>query len=350
MQVNPDLSRVSPHIERAEGPKEMLSVSAHHGGRTKVRINYSSLDLIQTCPRKAYYLLERKLTTKSEPPATLYGKAIHAALEVFYSHPHRDRSMPRDFLEHAELIPAHVEPPEEHFLYSAVSKFCEVAGPLRALPESDKRSLGTGIWTLYHYFKMYLSDPYVVYADEAGPVTERRFSLPLVTTDSLEIELFGTIDVVLKHETTGVIIPTDHKTSSIVGADFFNRLKPNAQYTGYLLGAQQVLGLETDSFMVNCIQVKPKPTTSRGQPPNFPRQITKRSPADIEEFREQVLYSVMSFLEWRMADKWPLGPTNSCANYGGCQFLKVCGAPSVMRESIITNEFTDGRMPNAEPS
>lgn len=348
MQIEIDVSQVLPELGRSTSePKQMLSV-AEVDGRTKVQVNYSSLDLIQTCPRKSYYVLERKLRTQNESPALLYGTAIHKALEVFYSHPARDRTMPKDFLKCAELIPSGVQPSEEHFLYSAVQKFCEVAAPLSALPDNDKRSLSTGIWTLFHYFQAYLNDPYVVYCDEAGPVVERRFSLPIYSGTDFDIELFGTIDAVLKHDHTGVILPCDHKTSSIVGTDFYNRLRPNAQYTGYLLGAQRVLGLSTDSFMVNCIQVKPRPTTSRGQPPHFPRQVTKRSAEDFVEFVDVVVFAVGNYLSWRRSHIWPLGPTNSCANYGGCQFLDVCSAPSSLRESIISNKFINEGAPQCQ--
>jgi len=337
MKISPDLTKVMPDLIRT-GTKEMISVRTLDG-ITYVRINFSSVDLIQTCPRKAQYVLSRNLKAKSEPAATLYGSAIHKALEVFYSHSRRDRTMPKDFLEHAELIPAGVVPPEEHFLYDAIQKFCEVAAPLRALPESDKRSLSTGIWTLYHYFKTYLDDPYVVYCDEHGPVTERQFTLPVITDGPVRVDLFGTIDVVLQNEHNGIILPTDHKTSSIVGVDFYNRLKPNHQYTGYLLGAQQVLGLDTDSFMVNCIQVKQKPLTARGQPPHFPRQVTKRSPEDIAEFKDVLLHTVTTFLACHKSGIWPLGPVNSCTMYGGCNFLDVCGAPNSLRETMLAAKY-----------
>lgn len=332
-QVSPDLGRAS------SGPKEMLSVIELEGGRTKVRINYSSLDLIQTCPRKSYYQLERKLQSRNETPATLYGSAIHKALEVFYSHQARVRTMPKDFLKHAELIPFGTVPPTDHFLYTAVEKFCEVAKPLAALPDTDKRSLSTGVWTLYHYFQTYLEDPYVVYCDESGPVVERKFSLTIYSSDSLEVELFGTIDAVLRNDHTGVILPCDHKTSSVVGTDFYNRLRPNHQYTAYSMGAQKVLGLTTDSFMVNCIQVKPRPLTARGSAPHFPRQITKRNEEDFEEFVDAMVSAVGNYLSWKCSSIWPIGPTNSCASYGGCKFLEVCGAPKSLRPAIIDNKF-----------
>lgn len=340
MHITVDLSEVSPDLGRpASAAHEMLSVSQSPDQRPVVRINYSSLDIIQTCPRKASYLLDRKLRSRNESPALLYGSAIHKALEVFYSHPARERTIPRDFLKHAELIPANVVPPTDHFLYTAIREFCRIAEPLKALPDDNKRSLNTGIWTLFNYFQTYIQDPYVIYCDDNGPVVERKFSLPIYSGSLFDIELFGTIDAVLRHDHTGVILPCDHKTSSVVGMDFYNRLRPNHQYTGYLLGAQRVLGLETDSFMVNCIQVKPRPVTTRGQAPHFPRQITKRNEQDFSEFIDVLVAAVGQYLNWKKSGVWPLGPTNSCANYGGCQFLDVCGAPASLRPAIIENKF-----------
>jgi hypothetical protein len=327
----------------AGAPKEMLSVvRSPDGTPTKVRINYSSLDIIQSCPRKAWYLLKRGIRSQVESPATVYGTAIHKALEVFYSHPSAVRELPRDFLKHAELMAAGVPAPEEHFLYDAIQSFVRAAAPLATLPESDKRSLSTGVWTLWHYFQTYIKDEYVVHCDENGPITERLFSLPLCEVGGICIELFGTIDCVLRHERTGVILPCDHKTSSVVGNDFYSRLKPNAQYTGYLLGAREVLGLDTDSFLVNCIQVKPRPVTARGQPPHFPRQVTKRTEEDFAELRDMLAEAVANWLHWDATDVWPLGPVNSCTMYGGCSFLEVCAAPHSIRENILKAKFTEG--------
>ena len=50
-------------------------------------INSSSVDLIQTCRRKAYYALERNLRGGDESEAQLFGTAIHRAMEAFYGAP-----------------------------------------------------------------------------------------------------------------------------------------------------------------------------------------------------------------------------------------------------------------------
>lgn len=341
MQINPDISALAPLLVPSAGaPKEMLTVR-DEGDRTIVYINYSSLDIIQTCPRKAQYVLSRGLRSLVEPASLAYGTAIHKALEVFYSHPSRVRTMPVNFSKHAELIPAGVEPPEQHFLYDAVKAFCSAGAGLAALPEADQRSLSTGIWTLTHYFDTYLKDEYVVYCDDKGPVTERKFHLELgELSPGVTVVLIGQIDVALQHERTGVVLPADHKTTSMMGNEFFTRCKPNHQYTGYLLGARSVLGIDTDSFLVNGIEVKKRPM--KGMMPKLTRQITKRSAEDIEEFYDVVSEAVSNYLNWEAQDVWPLGPVQSCASYGGCTFIDVCSSPQSLREDIIKAKFNTG--------
>lgn len=335
----PDFSQVRPDA-KTDNVKQMLTVTEDGGCRT-VRINSSSLGIILSCPRKSYYLLHRNLRSKSESPALTFGTAIHKALEVFYSWPKAERSIPITFKETSNRMAfAPVESwPTDHFLYKAIAAFIQAGSSLQMLPDSDKRSIPNGIWLLQHYFETYINDPYVVYSDANGPVTERTFELPLMEHPRLKIILFGTIDVVLRSELSGTILAADHKTSSVIGHDFFSRLKPNHQYTGYLMGAQQVLGLKTDSFLVNALQVKPKPVTARGTGPHFTRQITTRTPEDIIEFKDTVQWAVSSFLAWRDTNQWPLGDVNACTQWGGCSFLEVCGAPQQLRNNLLEAKY-----------
>lgn len=338
VEVTLDLSQVAPVIQRTAAVKEMLSVD-DSGPRTKIRINASSLSVIQACPRKSWYLLERKLRSSTESPAILFGTAIHKALEVFYSEPPGNRSLPKGFKDSSNLMGFGESAPEEHFLYRAVEAFVKVAEPLRALPDSDKRSITGGIWLLQNYFDAYINDPYVVMSDAEGPITERTCSALLYEDREVEIEVFGTIDVVLRHQVTGDCLPADHKTSSVVGNDFYNRLKPNHQYSGYIWLAQKCLGIMSDQFLVNCLEVKAKPKTARGSGPHFPRQITKRTGEDLQEWSEVVVHAVKQYLGWRRANVWPLGSVDTCTFWGGCSFLEVCGAPQSLRENILSSKF-----------
>jgi hypothetical protein len=325
----------APILIPIEKKKEMMSVRVE-GSKTFVRINSSSLSIIQECKRKALYSLKEEWATENESPATLFGSAIHKALEVFYSGDPAERKLP--LLEHMELMSyGHQVPGEESdLLLRATRAFVEKAKPLAALPETDKRSIQNGVYTLWHYFKAYLDDPFVAYVDEQGPFVERNCSFVLFDTPELQIEYFGTIDLVMQHTQTKEIVVCDHKTSSVVGTEFYNRLKPNHQYTGYLMGVRRQFGLDVNSFMVNCIQVKEKPKTSRGTPPNFPRQITTRDAMDFMEFEGAVVWAVREYLR----GSWPIGQTNACATYGGCKYLAVCAAPESMRKGILQSKFT----------
>ena len=335
------------HVVLQGKPKEMLTVRTEADGTLNVKINSSSLSILQECWRKSYYSLVRQLKSNVEGPATLYGTAIHKALEVFYSGHKEERKLPDDFTKTVELMGAGApaSPLEEAALpLRAIRAFLDAAAPLSALPASDKRSHATGAWTLEHYFRTYVDDPYVILRDAAGaPMGEKIVECEVWREPGLAITLFGTIDCILRNEENGTVLVTDHKTSSVVGEQFYNRLKPNHQYTGYLVLAQRVLGLDTNAFMVNCIQVKAKPVTSRGTPPNFPRQVTTRSEEDIAEFIMTLRYYVRQFLELRAQgdgeEHFPLGHVSTCASYNGCQYLKVCGAPSILRENILEAEF-----------
>ena len=337
MQINPDFSDLRPKA-KSEPIKEMLSVTCTPSG-TKVRINSSSLSTILTCMRKANLQLNEKWQSRMASPALAYGSAIHKALEVFYAHPKKEREFPKNFKEHSELMISGVMPEEEHFLYDAIATFLETGKTLAALPDTDKRSLASGIWLLQNYFKVYLKDPFVIHRDGFGPLVERTFALPLYQSNQLSIELFGTIDFILCHEVTGQIIPGDHKTSSVLGVDFFNRLRPNHQYTAYLMGAREILNIDSDCFMVNGIQVKAKPLTQRGGPPLFTRQITERNEQDFEEFRQTVIWAVKRYLEALDSGVWPIGHVDACASYGGCSYLDVCSQSHAIRKNILEAKF-----------
>lgn len=331
------IDSATPSLSIPVDDKEMISVT-NDSGKTTVKINSSSLSVLQECPRKSNYLLYNKFHKKSQSPAVLFGSAIHAALEVFYNSSRADRTLPKNYKTVIQDL-ENMEAPEDHLLYKSAKAFVDKAEPLRNIPPSDKRSLQAGLWSLAHYFETYIDDPFVVMEDKDGPIVERRVEYKLYESEKMDIVYFGTIDVVLKNQRTNQILVCDHKTSSIVGNDFFNRLKPNHQYTGYLLGAKECLGIKTDSFLVNCIQVKPKPVTSRGKPPHFLRQVTRRDETDYVEFRQAVMYWVRQYLDWIAGDYWPLGHTNACSSYGGCQYLSVCSAPTEIRDNIINAEF-----------
>lgn len=334
--VEPDFGRVTSIPLPAE-KKEMISV-VERDGRREVRVNYSSISLIQECPRKALYSLKEGYRAQTESPALVFGKAIHKALEVFYAGRVEERRM-GDF----EPLVYGRRPENPNLLERAIISFLDESAPLSSLPETDKRSQANGVWILSKYFERFLDDPYVTYVDERGPFLERTFTLNVRDDAELKIDIFGTIDFAFQHVATGDIVIGDHKTSSALmfgDSNYFDRDKPNLQYTLYALGAKRIFGLNTEDFMVNVIEVKARPKTSRGSGPSFPRQLTKRTEEDFSEAIEVVNHYVESYLKCADSGVWPMGSVDVCQKYGGCQFRQVCASPKSIRETILMNKFT----------
>jgi PD-(D/E)XK nuclease superfamily len=340
MYIDLSASQFSPVIQNTK--KEMISIQKING-LTKVRINSSSLSIIQECWRKAEYALVRNLKSNVESPATLFGSAIHKALEVFYSGTRKQRVIPNNFEGILSMIGCNQwdDDWDKSLLFRAVKAFVEVAQPLRSLPEGNKRSIGTGIWILENYFKTYIDDPFVVMQLDGKPIVEYKFSMPIWIDYGLEIEIFGQIDVVLQNIETGIILPCDHKTTSILGQQFYNRLNPNHQYTFYTWACNDVLGLKTESFLVNALQVKEQPKTLRGSPPQFARQVTTRTLEDFEDLRKTIVCSVKEFLKRIEDNYFPMTTPNPCASYTGCQYLTICSSPSQLKENIIAAKYQE---------
>lgn len=307
--------------------KEMISCEKK-GSKYFVKINYSSLDIINTCMRKARYLLHDGLRAKTESPALSFGTAIHKALEYWYQIPIEERKMPTHAHDIAQAIAYGQDAPDDP-VFNTVKEFVEAGGPLREVPQGDKRSLANGAKILVEYCKRYKDDGLTVVYDSLGePLIERMVTFRIYDNFDLAIDYFGTIDVILENRQTGVVAVTDHKTTSQLGKEFYNRVKPNHQYTGYVMGAEQALGIESRIFMVNGIQ-----TAKTKQ--EFARQFTNRNEEDFEELTNSVEFAVRNYIRALESGKWTQNAPQPCTMYGGCQFIKACEVPENIRANVI---------------
>lgn len=314
-------------------PKEMLTwtktANGHH-----VRINYSSLDLLQTCPRKAHYSLNLSLRQQQESDALAFGSAIHKALEHWYQLPVSERILPASLYEDADMLPFQQgNTSAKHGALEAIRQFVVAKKDILGnLPDDDKRSLTSGIRILKLYFKRYADDGFVVAADSSGPLIERKFSFIIYQSPTLTIEYFGTIDVVLRNEQTGLLMVADHKTTASLGKEFFDRCKPNPQYTGYVMGAKKALGIDTNLFMINGIQTAKTKT-------EFARQVTERSEEDFVELKDSVVYQVTNWMALQNIKSYPQSSPGPCSNYGGCQYRPICEVPNKVKQNVIAANY-----------
>ena len=324
--------------ENVSQPKEMLTCTKTPTGH-HVRINYSSLELIQTCLRKAHYSLNRKLRQDKESEALAFGSSIHKALEYWYQLDVSERELPRSLEEDAKMLAAGhaLDEPARHGALEAIRQFVLCRQHVLAfLPDNDKRSLMAGVALLKAYFKHYANDGFVVAKDANGAALVERFcSARMYDTPHLKIDYFGTVDCVLQNTQTGMLMVADHKTTAALGKEFYDRCKPNPQYTGYVWLAREALGIDTRLFMINGIQVAKTKT-------EFARQITDRTDEDFQELRSSVVHRVSEWIRLTEHDShhYPMTAPNPCSMYSGCTYRKVCEVPDSLKENVIQALFT----------
>ncbi len=332
------------HIDLALGAempvreaKEMLSTRNLPDGRTEIRINHSSYSLISSCKRKAHYALNRGLVSRHESEATLFGRAIHGALEVYYTAP---RSSRRAGTSECDDSVANMEAGLEPLPHgrcvrcAAQARFLEIAEPLKALDSSEKRSRRNGTSILDAYFDNYSDDPFVVLSDELGPIAERRVEMVLAEESDSRVVYFGTMDCAMINEETKHVLLCDHKTTSSLGADFLGRISPNFQFAAYMAAfRREHPEYDTRTFMVNGLLVAKTKQS-------FARQFTEISDSLIAEWRESMLDT--SYDWWaRLKSEGPytMNSPAPCGEWGGCQYKAICEVPGDLKESIISAQY-----------
>lgn len=330
---------------RAESDqKRMLEVTGLGTSQINVYINWSSLDVLQTCLRKANFALMQRLVPNEEHPALTTGKAVHKALEVWYSAPKQNRK-PSSFQS------------DENLQKMLRGEIPDLAGPdtrtasLFAFLEHTKSQLNVAdlgardrtrvVEILDQYFDHYLNDPFDLYRDAQGPMCERDVEFLLYddflsgsSTTRLCIHYFGTIDSVFQDRNTGEILICDHKTTSSLGKDFLNRIKPNFQYVGYFLAAREALKLPVKQFMVNGIQIAKTKT-------EFKRQFTYVTEDDIREFKTAVIWNVRKYVECLETETFPMSTPNACCMWGHCAYKRICEVPLSLQKSIISADYQE---------
>lgn len=315
-------------------PKRMLERRVDESGKIFYRINSSSLSVIQECLRKAQLQLFKGLRSEDESPALTFGKALHKALEYWYTLPRNQRSLDGRFTSDIKLMQAgHAQAePFENGVLESMRQFVLSSDALRVLPPDDLRSIGTGIKIFERYIKFYENDPFVVMRDIEGPLIERDFEFVLFEDNELQVVYMGTIDCMLQNEITAQIVCVDHKTSTRMN-ELASRAATSHQITGYIMAAHRSFNLPSvDTFIINGIQVAKTVH-------NLQRFPTTRTQQHFTELTQAVLFAIHNYENAIELNFWPQTAPGPCANYGGCPMLDVCSAPEFLKKTILENKY-----------
>lgn len=295
--------------------KRMLSIQApdlYYASEPTINektiyINASSVDVIQSCLRKSHYLIERNLKRSGdESEAQLFGSAIHAGLAVFYGCD-----------------------PGSRVLSDVLDAFMAYESRLQGAA-GTKRSVENGRKILEEYFKIYAADPWVSYVDASGPFVERSFEVPFGRVGNTRVVAFGAIDAILKNTETGELVVCDHKTTSTLGSQFYQQVKPRTQF-GLYSWAARAMGIPTKSVMMNGIQVAKTKT-------EFARVFADYGPEEDNELRLTIYDAATKYMSAVGSQIFPMS-TSQCSSWGGCQYHEICSAKAAQREYVIQSIY-----------
>jgi len=241
----------------------------------KMILDYTTLSDFLTCRKKYYWRHQRQLAPIEKPAAPTFGHACHTAWAVYY----RGGSV-EDALKAFE---------DEY-------KDFEV-------PEGDKRTMELGLKVLKDYFKRYAHNPFKVIDVEVSHKVEISDALTYAARIDTIIDWGGRIYVM------------EHKTTSALGARFFDQFKLCHQVDGYVFACEDKYG-KCDGVLIDaCLVAKTKF--------NCLRDIVGRDEGHSERFREE-LQEIARNIEWANKHKSYIQNKGACDYYGQCIYKDLC--------------------------
>ena len=297
-----------------------------------LQIDNSSLELFTTCPTQALFAKIYRRVKSGDRLPLIYGAAIHAGLEAYYSHAHT-------FNE--DII---------HAIYA------EFSGTTNEF--SNWRTPELACEALESYISHYSSDTWHILRDQAQkPLVEIPFSVPLGVVEvddefigppdylsqlfaypdstyvhNIHVYWTGKIDLIIKDESDIWIV--DHKTTSILSKSFFDDFHLNQATIGYVWAAR-TLSYPAVGLILNIIAARAPSKT--GTHLEFERRRFFYPSHRLDEFVPNTLSIVTNFIQQILHNDFPRHTKWCCGKYGTCQFHDVCLAPPSHRLQILNS-------------
>lgn len=304
-----------------------------------LRIDNSSLENFAACDRASFYRLIIGKTSAGSSALT-YGKAIHAALEIFY----------RDGYDISRMLAAgakqfELDPPDlgEWRTYQTFEKaivtYCRHYGLSEVSSDSFIPLTLNGAPAVEAKFEDHLGEvtinaelPFsreqlVVDATEAGPFFVSK----------LHIVWTGMVDVIAHQEPNNWIV--DHKTTSVEGPSYYDSFNMSQQFIGYVRSTRKLTQQPINGALLNVI-IGRKPTKT-GTNLDFSRRFYVYPEHLVAEWQDDVLSLIEDFVERLKSGYFPKR-TLWCTNkFGTCPFMDVCTLPEEHRNMMLdTSKYT----------
>ena len=295
----------------------------------------TSLGLFKTCPRLYAYTLIDGWEAKGESIHLRFGIEYHKALEDY------DRSRATG-TSHEDSIRQSVG--------SLVLRTAdwEVDEDSRAGKYKNSHSLRQLVIDYLDHFR---DDPAKTYIlDNGKPAVELSFRFELdfgpsrnnpgefgyspgqwALGVSQPYLLCGHLDRVV--DFNDQLLVMDRKTTTTTpGEYYFRQYEPNNQMSLYTLAGKVVLNSPIKGVVIDAAQVL------IDKPNKFVRGFTYRTPAQLEEWVQDLRITLSVAESYATEGYWPMNDT-ACDKFGGCRFRDVCSKDPSVRENFLKADF-----------
>lgn len=289
------------------------------GNNFHMTLDYSAMSQYRMCPRKFWYRYILGYDTESSD-ALAFGSSIHAGLATW----HRG-------LEPGETIESLIERVIKSF-YDEGNKTA-----IREINPEERRSLSYGEKLLRAYIEVYKRDPENTFK-AAKNGDEKLVELSMKYRVNSWLTYSGTCDMI-GELSDGSLATIEHKTTSYLGQQFYNKAKPNDQITGYIYLARKLFGLDIQSAVLNGLQTV---TTKLDKTPGdcFARVTTLRSTAEISEFEMEMVETAERIKNDIRSGFWLKNAPDACNLWNSlCPYSDVCNSSSENRIRILNGSF-----------
>lgn len=286
-----------------------------------LRIDNSTLEKFQTCPRSAfYYVIHRRTPNPSE--ALIAGGALHNGLEYLYTHGLTTSNLPNACAEvdkHFALNPSQYTWRNPHLVYKALEQYVskyEGNDPFEIVEYEGKpfveRSFELELGSVELNRELAWSQKYLCGEGEDTPLHVRK----------LFIVWIGKVDMLIR-DMLGLRV-LDHKTSSIMGDTFWRNFELSQQTLGYTWAAGKIFGETPKGFMANVIYWRPPRKNENMGRVEFHRQQYQYSEERIAEWEADIYASCVDFVQSMVRNHFPGYRTWCSGKYGMCAYHDVC--------------------------
>jgi len=301
-------------------------------------IDNSTLERHVTCPRSAEYYILNKRETNVDKPALAFGGIFHKILEARYLRG-------TDYITEADTNAMLLAAQEGFAAYSP--------------PDDDFRNYGAAVAGIQHYAQTYPVEPWNILPVDGKPAIEIGFAFPIGEVSiedtiwvkepngtvrqryvkSIIIVWKGRIDMV--YISQGSIYGLDHKTTSIMGPQFFKEFELSHQVHGYAWAIEQLIGQRIRGFTINGLGFR-KPTRT-GEQFTFKRHTIPIYDGLLDEWVKDTIYIVSDFFEMCRRGYLPKHTKWCQGKYGACPYKPVCTLPTDAQRKIYLNtgEYKD---------